>query len=160
MIESAPGGIFLETDGGRGVGLGIAIDQERGLIGGREASGQIHSRGCFADAALLVGYRDDSRHRPPVGENVAKDWRGCKMFHVEQRRCCDNSVLFGWQLASLDRRVTNHNNRSTWNVSQPSAPVLRRPEAKIVDKSVFHVEHSPTNPLRASASFHSWFRPE
>jgi hypothetical protein len=84
VVEGSSRGIFRKADGGSGIGLGIAIHEESGVFRCSKTGGQIYSRGCFADAALLVCDRDDTSQTVPRRENLAKAGEGCKMFHVEQ----------------------------------------------------------------------------
>ena len=72
MIEGAARGIFSEADGGRRIGLGIAINDEGGLAGCCQTGREIHRRSCLSYPALLVGNRDDSgQANPPDSENLA-----------------------------------------------------------------------------------------
>jgi len=92
VIERPARGVFGEPDGCRGIGLRIAVDQERGLFSGSEARGQIH-RGCgLANSTFLVSDRDDaSQTGPPASENLAKTGVCCKMFHVEHSKPVEKS---------------------------------------------------------------------
>ena len=45
-----------------GIGLGIQIDQEGAAVVGGQTGGQVDRSGGLPDAALLVGYRDNSTH--------------------------------------------------------------------------------------------------
>src|SRR5260370_11753116 len=60
VVKRPSGWILRKADRCRGIGLGIAIDEESGVLAGSEASGKIHRRGCFANATLLVCDRDNS----------------------------------------------------------------------------------------------------
>ena len=74
MVERAPRGIFRKTNGGRGISLGIAIDEERRLFGSGKARGEIDGRGCLSYSTLLIGNRDDSRHGTPAKRKSSKGW--------------------------------------------------------------------------------------
>jgi hypothetical protein len=54
--------LFLKANTASRIALRISVDQQRPLLGGREASGKIYGSCCFSDATFLVGDRDDSRH--------------------------------------------------------------------------------------------------
>src|SRR6266567_448142 len=60
MIESSSRGILRETYGRSGIGLGIAVDEKRGLFGNSEAGSQVHGCGGLSDPALLICYGDNS----------------------------------------------------------------------------------------------------
>lgn len=80
VIEGVAGGISGKAEAGRGIGLGIAIEQEGFQAFGGEGSGQIDCGGCFANPAFLVGDSDDSAQgQPPLlfWENLADgEWAG------------------------------------------------------------------------------------
>ena len=72
MVESSAGRILGETVGCRRIGLGVTIDEERGLFSGSEASGQIH-RGCsLSNSPLLVCNRDYSSQSFPRQRKSSK----------------------------------------------------------------------------------------
>src|SRR5439155_13578800 len=54
------GRIFRKADRRGRIGLGIAIDEKGGLLGGGETCGEVDGRGCLSDSTFLVGDRDDS----------------------------------------------------------------------------------------------------
>jgi hypothetical protein len=84
---------FFQTYSASGVGLGIEVKEENSLACERDARRQIYRRGCFANSALLVGYRNNSsgcvqnfisRGCPmsgPVGSLISK-----QLFEVFARR--------------------------------------------------------------------------
>ena len=87
VIYGATGGIFRKTDGSRGVGLRIAIDEEGGLFGGSEAGCKVNSRCGLAYTTLLVCNRNDpGQDDPPNVGKIAEAKARRKMFHVEQKR--------------------------------------------------------------------------
>ena len=54
--------VSRDPDPARRVPLWIAVDQQRPLLGDRQARGKVHGGGRLSDPALLIGYRDDSGH--------------------------------------------------------------------------------------------------
>ena len=83
MVERSARRVLGKPDTRGGVGLGVAINQKRWLLGSSEASGQIHGGRRFAHATLLVSYRDDSCQETPNLQKLTKRAGRCKMFHVE-----------------------------------------------------------------------------
>ena len=51
----------IDAETGRGVALRIEIDDQHALANRRECRAQIDRRGGLADAALLIGQRQDAR---------------------------------------------------------------------------------------------------
>src|SRR5207245_5725558 len=101
--EGPSGRIFREADGGRRIGLGIAIHEKGRLFGASKAGGEIYSRGCFTHSALLICDRNDSsqiiprQRKSSKGDSRMQDVsRGTfervvatsvdEMFHVERSR--------------------------------------------------------------------------
>ena len=60
----------LDAEAGRGVALGVEIDDQHALAAGGEGGRQVDGGGGLADSALLVRHGDDTRlplvHRPRV----------------------------------------------------------------------------------------------
>jgi hypothetical protein len=83
MVERSARRILGKADARRGVGLGVAINQKRWLLGSSETGGQIHSGRRFAHATLLVSNRDNSCQETPNLQKLTKGAGRCKMFHVE-----------------------------------------------------------------------------
>ena len=54
----------LDARPARGVSLRVAVDQQRALLGDREAGGEVHGGRRLTDSALLVCDRDDACHVP------------------------------------------------------------------------------------------------
>lgn len=67
VVEGAAGGILGEADGGGGVGLGVAVNEESLLFCDGEASREVDGGGGFAYTTFLVGYGDDSAQTSPQG---------------------------------------------------------------------------------------------
>jgi len=65
MVESSPGRVFDEPDGGCGIALGITIHQQSRLFSGSEAGRQVYCGSCFSNPALLICDGDDSRQQVP-----------------------------------------------------------------------------------------------
>ena len=96
MVESTAGRILGEANGGSCVRLGITVDQQCRLFGGSEAGREVYSGSRFPNSAFLICHRDNSCQISPssrCGENLAKSQWGCKLFHVEQKDSCENSVV-------------------------------------------------------------------
>ena len=72
MVEGAARWIFGKADRSGRIGLGVAIDEERGLACCGKAGRQIHGRSCFSYSAFLVGNRDDSGHGTPAIRESSK----------------------------------------------------------------------------------------
>jgi len=72
VIEGASRRILGEADGGSGIGLGIAVNEESGLIGGTEAGGQVHRCRGFAYATFLICYGNDSGQTIPRERKSSK----------------------------------------------------------------------------------------
>ena len=49
----------LDAEPGGGVRLRVEVDDQNGLLAGREGGGEVHDGGRFADPALLVCNGDD-----------------------------------------------------------------------------------------------------
>lgn len=66
VIESAARRVFGETDGGSGIALGVAVDEESRLFGGSEARGEVYSTGGLGNAAFLIckGYDSGQKQSP------------------------------------------------------------------------------------------------
>lgn len=62
VVEGSAGRVFGKADGGGGVGLGVAVDEEGGLIGSGETGSEIDGGGSLADSAFLIGHRDNASH--------------------------------------------------------------------------------------------------
>src|SRR5690606_3875088 len=64
-----------DAEAGRGVALGVEIDDQHLLADGRQRSGEIDGRRRLADAAFLVGYGDDAgpRDHEPACRGVSSD---------------------------------------------------------------------------------------
>ena len=67
-------GFAVDAETGRGVALGIEIDDENPLADGGERRAEIDGGGRLADPALLVRHRQNARARPGVG--LANEGRG------------------------------------------------------------------------------------
>jgi hypothetical protein len=52
----------MHADTARRVALRVGVDEQRALLGDGERGGEIDRRRRLADAALLIGNRDDSGH--------------------------------------------------------------------------------------------------
>jgi len=79
VVESAAGRVLGKTDGGGGVGLGVAIDEEGGLIGSGEASGKIDGGRGFADSAFLIGHSNNASHVTPEWRKVSRIEEGMQL---------------------------------------------------------------------------------
>ena len=102
VIEGSARRILCEADGGSGIGLGIAVNEESRLFSGTEAGGQVYCRRCLAYSTLLVRYRNDPSQTFPRERKSSKNILGMQdvsrgtslgggyhvleggMFHVEQ----------------------------------------------------------------------------
>ena len=62
VVEREADLVAPDPDSTRGVPLRIGIDEQRALFRHGERRGQVHRRRRLADAALLIGNRDDSGH--------------------------------------------------------------------------------------------------
>src|SRR3546814_3262922 len=81
---------LVDAQAGRGVALGIEIDQQDAKPGGGQPRGQIDGSGGFSDAALLIGDGNTDHPRP---------------FLLTDRTACATMM-------ALSASVTL---RSTWN---------------------------------------------
>ena len=82
MVEGSARRVLGKADGGCGIGLGVAIDEESRVFSGSKARRQVYSRSGFSYSTLLICDRDDSRQESLASENLAKESAGCKMFRV------------------------------------------------------------------------------
>jgi hypothetical protein len=71
MIEGRPGGIPVKPEAGRGVGLRVAINQDNSNLCSSEGGSEIDGGGSLADAAFLIGNRDNSGQSKPPGSRIA-----------------------------------------------------------------------------------------
>ena len=63
VVDRAVGGLALQADAAREVGLRVEIDEEDALLGHGEGGREVDGGRGLADAALLVGDGDDpGRH--------------------------------------------------------------------------------------------------
>ena len=58
-----------DSEPGRGIALRIEIDDQHPLADGGEGRGEIDRRRRLADAALLIGYGEDTRRHEKASEN-------------------------------------------------------------------------------------------
>ena len=66
MIEALSGGVFGKTQAAGGIGLGVAVHQQRFHLGCGQGCGQVNAGGGFPDTTLLVGDGDDFRQGGPL----------------------------------------------------------------------------------------------
>lgn len=66
---------LVETDAGRGVGLGIKVNEEDPQPHRRKAGRQVDGGGGFADATLLVGNGDHMRRHTNIKRDTATAWQ-------------------------------------------------------------------------------------
>ena len=62
LVGAGAVGVAEKAESAGGVGLGVAIDQQRAYALMSERGRQVDGGGGFADSALLVGDCDDARH--------------------------------------------------------------------------------------------------
>jgi hypothetical protein len=100
MVQGTTGRVLGESDGSCSIGLGVTVDEKRGLVGGSQAGREIHSCGGLPYAAFLIRNSDDSCQISPkirlLGENLAKSKAASKMFHVEQSTGCGRIMCSTW----------------------------------------------------------------
>ena len=60
QLVSAGHGILVHAHAGGRVALRVAIDEQNALAFHFQRAGKVNAGRCLADAALLVGYRNDS----------------------------------------------------------------------------------------------------
>jgi len=65
LVEGSAGRILSKSDRGGGVCLRVAINEERWLLRGSEASRQVHCGGCLPNATFLISNGDNSCQRVP-----------------------------------------------------------------------------------------------
>src|ERR1700720_1055802 len=140
MVQRPAGWIFWEPNGGRSIGLGVAIDEKGRLFDGCEARGQIHSRCGLSYAAFLICHRDDSRQEHLDGRKLSK-----ALGHMQgvSRETRDFSLA--------DPKSPRWNNAcSTWNAR---ARFVCREDASRAARPVFHVKRqSDPAPVTARAT--------
>jgi len=86
---------FFQADAAGGVGLRVEVEQEHALAQGGEARSKIDSRGGFAHAAFLVGYRNDFGWHPPDLMTSAAGFQAHNAFS-HQINCRESKKLAGW----------------------------------------------------------------
>ena len=64
LVDAAGDGPLVDAERRRAVRLRVGVDQQRGVLVGRERRGEVDRRRRLADAALLVRDRDDLAHVP------------------------------------------------------------------------------------------------
>jgi hypothetical protein len=62
LIGSGSCGVFEEAEAGGGVGLRVAIDEQRMDSAGGEAGGEVDAGGCLPNSTFLIRYGNDPRH--------------------------------------------------------------------------------------------------
>jgi hypothetical protein len=77
LVEGSAGRVFWESEGACRVGLGIAIDDESALLGGRQRGAQVYRGGRLTNTALLIGDGNNSRQTNPPDciANVAEQFQ-------------------------------------------------------------------------------------
>ena len=76
LVKGSAGRIARESQGARGISLGIAVDDEGALFRGGEGGPEVYGRGCLAYATLLISNRYDPRqYFPQCAENVTECFR-------------------------------------------------------------------------------------
>ena len=132
MIDGAAGGILQESDSGRSIGLGIAINEEGGLLSSCEAGSEVDCGCGLTYPTLLVSNGDDpSQYRSPDLAKLAEPSLRRKMFHVEHRVNCGNSIG-KWLFHVEQSRVELDGIGKTHSIL---------PKHKTVSPSSFHMEH-------------------
>src|SRR4051812_22939283 len=99
MVGGEPVGVTSESDARRGVGLGIAVDQQGLDLGGSKGGRQVDGGGGLTHAALLIGNGNDA----------------CHIFreHQSKTRMPERSAAAQERISRL--YVQTAENCSTWN---------------------------------------------
>ena len=67
VVDSRIQPFLLNTKTGRGIALGVQVDQEGRATREREAGSQIYGGRRLTDTTLLIDYRERLRHCSPAG---------------------------------------------------------------------------------------------
>ena len=101
----------IDAEPGRGVALRIEIDDQHALADRGQRRAEIDRGGGLADAALLVGERQDARM-------AVRSWRPILLINLDQLRSCAVAMCCrGRDCAARSGRVrrSSHVRRCGWN---------------------------------------------
>ena len=106
MVGAGTIRVLAKTHSAGGIGLRIAVHQQRGNFGGGKGGGQIDGRGGLAYASLLIGYRNCL----------------CHSEFLENRESNVNESAHGSATPDFSTAVEKC---STWNISMRASCYVR-----------------------------------
>ena len=145
MIDGPAGGILLESDSGSSIGLGIAINEESGLLSSCEAGCEVNCGCGLTYPTLLVSNSDDpGQDVLPNAEKLADPPARRKMFHVEHGVSCRNSVGSGCSTWNSSRSNSRESAKRSRSRLEASLAILFRSTWNVVQLIATDMTHSPT----------------